>query len=170
MSEATLEENLKSRRRHSSGWEVRLSENLPTPTNLAALKRKKNCCKTTIVTRTASQASSLSIPSANFLHLFATSTVQSYSGRYWDTKPQWGRISAFHPAQLGPRGCPESKDVKRWENTFGPPLFSGAVSCSRSIPRFVIEKIHQGQTSPEFKRKQKCLAVVNHIFWETPHI
>lgn len=41
MSEATLEENLKSRRRHSSGWEVRLSEDLPTPTNLAALKREK---------------------------------------------------------------------------------------------------------------------------------
>ena len=100
--------------------------------------------------------------SSRFLHLqrqlsqlckpTAAAGTPSHSG---------GRISAFHPATPGPRGgCLGSKDVKRWENT---------VSCSRSKPRFVIEKFHQGQSSPEFFCVSKCLAVVNPIR-ETPHI
>ena len=98
MSDATLE-NLKSRRL-SSGWEVRLSEDLPTPTHLAALKRKKNGCKTTIVTQHPRQAfPSLQQP------LFASatsteSTVQTYSSR-WDTKPQWGANQCFPPSHTG---------------------------------------------------------------------
>ena len=68
-------------------------------------------------------------------------------------------VLSTQPHQLGPRGCPESKDVKRWEN---------AVSCSRSKPRFVIEKFHQGQTSPESKRKMPSSGRPNK--GNTPHL